>query len=88
MTPDPEILLAVPVAAFAGTAAGWFHFASLARVTDLLVRGRIAGVGLQLARFALLAAVLWLCAKAGWVALLAGAAGVLAGRALVLRRLG
>ena len=88
MTPELATVVAALVAALAGTAAGWFHFISLSRVADLLVAVRIAGVGLQVARFVVLGMFLWLCAKGGWPVLLAGAAGVMAGRALVLRRLG
>lgn len=88
MTPDPATLGAIAAAALAGTAVGWFHFASLSRVTDLLLAGRLAGVGLQVARFALLGGFLWICSRGGWPVLLAGALGLLAGRTLVLRRLG
>jgi hypothetical protein len=83
MMADPAIIAA---AALSGIAMGWVHFVTLTRVTAMLVAGRIAGVGLQMARFALLGAFLWLCAKGGWPVLLAGAFGVLAGRALVLWR--
>jgi hypothetical protein len=83
MMADSAIMAA---AALAGIAMGWVHFVTLTRVTAMLLAGRIAGVGLQMARFALLGAFLWLCAKGGWPVLLAGASGVLAGRALVLRR--
>ena len=83
MMADPAI---IAVAAFAGIAMGWAHFATLSRVTALLMAGRIAGVGLQVARLAVLTAFLWFCAKGGWPVLLAGALGVLTGRALVLRR--
>lgn len=81
-----QLLPAALLAAATGIAVGWFHFWSLSRVTDLLVAGRLSGVGLQVARFALLVAFLWLCAKAGWIVLLAGAVGILTGRTLVLRR--
>lgn len=81
-------LAAAVAAVLAGIVMGWVHFASLSRVTDLLVAGRIAGVGLQVARFAVLGAFLWTCTQGGWPVLVAGALGVLAGRALVLRRLG
>ncbi|MEQ9462452.1 MAG: hypothetical protein RJQ10_02230 [Haliea sp.] len=80
--------LAALAAALAGTLAGWIHFTSLARVTDLLVAGRIQGVGLQLGRFVLLGVFLWICAQGGWVVLVAAAVGILAGRTLVLRRPG
>lgn len=73
-------------AALGGALAGWLHFASLHRVADLFVAGRLAAVWLQLARLALLVAFLALCARGGAVVLIAGAAGVLAGRALVLGR--
>lgn len=88
MTPALTTILLAVGAALAGTIAGWVHFASLARVTDLLIAGRIAGVGLQAGRFVLLGGFLWLCAQGGWIVLLSGAVGILAGRTLVLRRLG
>lgn len=77
-------LWAIP-AALAGFALGWLHFASLSRVTDMLVAGRMSAVLLQLARLAVLAGFLILCARAGAWVLIAGAAGVLTARAFVLR---
>ncbi len=76
----------VILAGLVGTAVGWGHFASLVFVTDLLVAGRMAGLFLQLGRFAVLGAFLWLCALAGWTVLIAGAAGIMAGRFIVLKR--
>ncbi|MBP0485068.1 ATP synthase subunit I [Sagittula salina] len=73
-------------AGLVGLATGWLHFATLARVTDLLLEGRLAGVALQLGRFGLTGGFLALCAGAGWPVLLSGAAGIMAGRALVLWR--
>lgn len=86
MTAPSAVLWAIP-AAIAGFALGWLHFTSLSRVTHLLLAGRMSAVALQLARFALLAGFLFLCAQAGPAALVAGAAGVLAARIWVLRRL-
>lgn len=74
------------IAAVAGLGLGWLHFASLARVADWLLAGRLAAVALQLARFALLGGFLFLCSRGGALVLLAGAAGVLSARVLVLRR--
>ncbi|MFT3803336.1 MAG: hypothetical protein QM766_19255 [Burkholderiaceae bacterium] len=79
------VVLAV-LAALAGFGAGWLHFASLARVADLIVDGRPSAIGLQLARIAVLGCLLGLFAWAGAAVLLAGTAGVLAGRSFVLRR--
>lgn len=77
----------VPImAAFAGFALGWIHFASLSRVADLFVAGRLSAVALQVARLAALGAFFWIGAQQGAVTLIAGAAGVLAARQLVLRR--
>ena len=78
------IILAL-AAALTGAAAGWLHFTLLGHVTALLVAGRLSGVALQLGRFALLGALLWLCAQGGAVVLLACLAGILAGRAVVMR---
>lgn len=86
MMPMATTFVPALVAAPAGLALGWFHFATLARVSELLVAGRLVGIGLQLARFALLTAFLWLCARQGWPALAGGGAGIMAGRALALRR--
>ncbi|WP_028028448.1 ATP synthase subunit I [Gemmobacter nectariphilus] len=74
------------LAALAGGGLGALHFLTLRRVSDMLLNGRLVAVGLQLARLAVMALFLWLCARAGAAPLLAGAAGVLAGRAIVLRR--
>lgn len=84
--PDAPTLFLALAAALAGAGAGWAHFASLGRVADLLVAGRMAAVGLQLVRLAALAAFLWLCTRGGAAVLAAGAAGIFAGRALALRR--
>lgn len=73
-------------AAVAGFGAGWLHFSTLSRVADLFVAGRMSALWLQLARLALLAGFLVLCALGGAPVLAGGAVGVLAGRALVLRR--
>lgn len=78
------ILLALG-AALAGFGLGWLHFASLSRVADLFVAGHMRAVALQLARLAVLAGFLVLCAQGGAAVLVAGAAGVLAARARVLR---
>ena len=88
MNIEVESLAFVPAAALAGGAIGWLHFASLARVSELFVAGRIAAVGLQLARFAILGAFLFLCARGGAGVLIAAAAGVLAARAAVMKRAG
>ena len=77
--------LLLPLAALAGLALGIAHFRTLRWVSDLLIQGRLAGIGVQIARLAVLAVFLWLCARGGPSTLLAGAAGLLAGRALILR---
>ncbi|MCA8883460.1 MAG: hypothetical protein KDA50_06905 [Rhodobacteraceae bacterium] len=86
MTLDPQTVLLMLLAAPVGGLAGWLHFATLARVADLFVAGRLSAVGLQLARLAVLGAFLWLCSRGGAAVLIAGAAGVLAGRAIVMRK--
>ncbi|MWD26144.1 hypothetical protein E0K89_001475 [Aquicoccus sp. SCR17] len=88
MNAEPATLAAALAALPAGALAGWVHFASLRRVTSLLVAGRISGVALQVGRFALLGGVLWLFAQWHPVVLLAGSAGIMAGRACALRRSG
>lgn len=74
------------LAGLAGFAAGWLHFASLAQVTRLFLQGRLAAVWLQLARLALLAGVLFLCARGGAPMLIAAGTGLALARLLVLRR--
>lgn len=80
------MIAGVILAALAGgTALGWLHFYTLARVSDMLLAGRIAGVALQVARFAVLGLFLWFCATQGWPVLLAATTGVLLGRWILLR---
>jgi hypothetical protein len=76
------------LAALAGVVLGWIHFRSLHTVAERLLEGRLSAVALQLIRFAVLAAFLFICARLGSVPLLAAAAGVMAGRTIVLRRAG
>jgi hypothetical protein len=85
-THEGATLVMAVLAAHAGFAAGWLHFASLERVAAMIVQGRLSAIGLQLARIALLGCLLWLFAKGGGLILVAGAAGIVAGRSLVLRR--
>ena len=84
--PEFQTLALVAGALVTGTAAGWLHFASLARIADMILAGHLRAIALQLLRILLLAAFLWLCTRGGPAVLFAGAAGVLAGRALVMRR--
>lgn len=86
IAPDPATLVLAVLAIIVGFGAGWLHFASLQRVAEMIVEGRLPAIGLQLVRFAALGCLLWIFAKGGALVLLAGAAGILAGRALVLRR--
>ncbi|MCC0062918.1 MAG: hypothetical protein H6895_02370 [Defluviimonas sp.] len=86
--PDPATLLLTLAATLAGLGTGWFHFASLARIAEMIVAGRIAAIWLQIARLVLIAALLWLCARGGALVLIAGAVGILAGRSVALRRAG
>ncbi|MCB1395878.1 MAG: hypothetical protein H6898_14445 [Rhodobacter sp.] len=83
---DPTTLGLAALAALAGLAAGWVHFASLAPIARMLTQGRMLAVALQVARLAVLGLVLWGFARGGALVLVAGAAGILAGRALVMRR--
>lgn len=85
--PEPIAIVFAFLAAFAGFGAGWLHFASLRHVSRMIVEGRMAGVGLQILRFTILAALFWLFVQGGALVLIAGAAGVLAGRVFVMRRL-
>lgn len=82
-----SVLLLAVLAAGSGFVAGWLHFASLARIADMIVAGRLTPILFQLARLAGLGLFLWLCAMGGAAVLLAGAAGVLVARSVVLRRL-
>ena len=69
-------------------AFGYVHFASLERVTRLFTGGGPLwrAIALQLARLAVLAALMVALALLGVGALLAGMFGVIAAREIVLRR--
>lgn len=69
-----------------GILLGWVHFSTLSRVTDLLVTGRLIGVGLQMGRLAVLSGFLIGCALVGSGPLLGAAAGIGIGRIVALRR--
>lgn len=87
----PLLAEAWPLAAalLVGVLAGLLHFASLALNLRLFTGGRVAaGLGLQLLRLALTAAVLAGLARLGVGAVLAGALGLLLARSWVLRRRG
>ncbi|MGB8423443.1 ATP synthase subunit I [Paraburkholderia sp.] len=72
-----------------GTLAGAWHFMSLRWNWPLFAEGRAAAaLALQLARFALTGALLFLLAHVGALALLAGMAGFLLARAIVMWRHG
>ncbi|MFM0455335.1 ATP synthase subunit I [Paraburkholderia nemoris] len=72
-----------------GTLAGAWHFLSLRWNWPLFAEGRAAAaLALQLARFALTSALLFLLAHVGAFALLAGMAGFLLARAIAMRRHG
>jgi F1F0 ATPase subunit 2 len=72
-----------------GTLAGAWHFMSLRWNWPLFAEGRAAAaLALQLARFALTGALLFMLAHVGALALLAGMAGFLLARAIVMRRHG
>jgi F1F0 ATPase subunit 2 len=72
-----------------GTLAGAWHFVSLRWNWPLFADGRAAAaLALQLARFALTGALLFLLAHLGALALLAGMAGFLFARAIAMRRHG
>lgn len=72
-----------------GAVLGLAHFASLAWNTRLYARGGAAlGLAVQLARLALVVAVLYGLVRLGAGALLAGALGFLAARHVVMRRAG
>lgn len=75
------------VGVVAGAAAGWLHFRSLKVVTQRLLRGDVAAIGLQLVRFVALGLVLFLAARGGVAMLLGATVGVMLGRRAVLRRL-
>ena len=88
---DLSLILAgrLAVGFIAGLLAGSFHFGSLWWNSRLLITGGAAkAVGVQLARFAVAAAVMTGLAMLGAASLLAGALGFLAARSLFLRRFG
>ncbi|MFP4896579.1 ATP synthase subunit I [Paraburkholderia sp. EG304] len=69
-----------------GLLAGALHFATLRRNVAYFARGRVMhAFALQLARFALTAALFVLLAKAGAFALLGGIGGFLWARGVALR---
>lgn len=71
----------------AGLTLGTVHFLTLGRLVEMLVSGPVAlPLILQLARFAILGAVLYGLALLGALPLIAGAAGIVLARVLVLRR--
>ncbi|NMM00182.1 hypothetical protein HHL24_19840 [Paraburkholderia sp. RP-4-7] len=72
-----------------GTLAGAWHFMSLRWNWPLFAEGRAAAaLALQLARFALTGALLFMLAHVGALALLAGMAGFLLARTIAMRRHG
>jgi F1F0 ATPase subunit 2 len=82
------VAVAVAIGLAAGGLAGALHFASLRRLTDRLVAGRIGApalLGWQLLRWAVLLAAGLAVARAGAAALLAFGAGLWLARAAVLR---
>jgi F1F0 ATPase subunit 2 len=83
-------ILPLALQALAGLAAGLLlglvHFRSLRRVSNAYVDGHAArAAALQIARMAIMIAVLFALARVGALCLLAGAGGVLLGRRLVMR---
>lgn len=83
---DAQTVVFPVIAALAGYGAGRLHFASLHRIADLIVAGRLAAIGLQLGRLVLLGVFLFLCVQFGAATLLAGAAGILTARQRVVGR--
>jgi len=86
MTMDAQTVLFALGAALAGFAAGWAHFASLERVAQMIVDGKLGALALQGLRLVLLGLFLWLCTRGGAPVLIAGAAGIMVARAVVLRK--
>ncbi|SOC82395.1 N-ATPase, AtpR subunit [Ensifer adhaerens] len=84
--PDPITAVLSLVALGTGVLAGWLHFVTLSHLSKMLVDGKIAAVGLQVARFVVLAGLFYVWARTGALPLLACAAGVLAGRKIILKR--
>ncbi|GAB4363745.1 MAG: hypothetical protein Kow0026_28430 [Oricola sp.] len=70
-----------------GFGAGLLHFRSLRAVARRFVAGDWTAVLLQVARLALLAALLYLLARLGAQVLVAGAAGIVLARRRVLLQL-
>lgn len=76
------------LAALAGGAAlGYAHFASLHRISDDYLGGRVArAIVIHALRLSVMAAALIVLARLGAAHLLAGALGVMASRFVVMRR--
>ncbi|WP_319484870.1 ATP synthase subunit I [uncultured Cohaesibacter sp.] len=71
-----------------GCLAGYLHFQSLQKVTELYLSGKSVAlaIGFQLLRLALLFGMLAMLARLGALPLLAALVGILLMRTLVLRR--
>lgn len=83
---DPITTVLSLVALATGVLAGWLHFTTLSYLSKMLLDGKIAAVGLQMVRFAVLGALFYLWARTGSLPLLACAAGVFVGRRIILKR--
>lgn len=84
---DRIALLQAGIALVGGAALGLLHFGTLRRTVDAFAGGRTArALLMQLARLGLLAACLFVAARAGALPLLAAALGLLAGRAAIMHR--
>lgn len=71
----------------AGFALGVLHFATLSRVTDMLLSGPVLlPMVLQLARFGVLGAAMYGLALLGAVPLIAAAIGITLARVVIVRR--
>jgi F1F0 ATPase subunit 2 len=89
MTSPLPLIAQLAVGLALGTLTGAWHFMSLRWNWPLFAEGRAAAaLALQLARFALTGALLFLLAHVGALALLAGMAGFLLARAIAMRRHG
>ncbi|KAE8759197.1 hypothetical protein FSO04_14725 [Paraburkholderia madseniana] len=89
MTSPLPLIAQLAVGLALGTLAGAWHFMSLRWNWPLFAEGRAAAaLALQLARFALTGALLFMLTHVGALALLAGMAGFLPARAIVMRRQG
>ncbi|PEQ11595.1 hypothetical protein B2G71_15815 [Novosphingobium sp. PC22D] len=86
---DPFSFFYLLLALIGCTGLGYVHFATLHSVSLGYLEGHpVRAVLIQVARMAVMVAVLFVLARLGALYLLCGAAGVLVGRFMVMHRVG